>query len=740
MTVAPMTPKISSGLAVPVLAVLALGAVGGARAQAVSQRGAGLGGSRAALAGVISTAAGGVGGPGKATQVALTPCGVSFADGHVYIGGGSTVRKVSELTDSLATPAGTGSTAPLGDGGPAARASLDGACGVAVDRSGNLLIADTNHDRVRVEAAASGTFYGRAMTAGHIYTVAGTGKLGFSGDGGPAAQAELNGPSGVAVAANGNLLIADSSNLRVRVVAASSGTYYGQAMTAGDIYTVAGDGTSGFSGDGGPATQAEFRSPSGMAVDSNGNLLITDTGNNALRIVAATTGMFYGQAMTAGDIYTVAGDGTGGFSGDGGPATQAQMFSPYGIAVDRNGNLLIADYGNNRVRVVAATTGMFYGQAMTAGDIYTVAGEGFGGFSGDGGPADKAKLNLPRGVAVDSNGNLLIADWYNNRVRVVVAASGTYYGKAMTAGHIYTVAGNGTLGFSGDRAPAIRAELYDPEGLAVDSRGNLLIADYGNSRVRIMAASSGTYYGQAMTAGDIYTVAGDGTQGFSGDGGPAVKADFAAPAAVAVDANGNLVIADTINQRVRVVAASSGTFYGQAMTAGDVYTIAGNGTGGFSGDGGPAASAEFKYPGGVGVDGNGNLLIADTDNNRVRVVAATSGTFYGQPMTAGDIYTVAGGGTRRPGNGGPATSARLNTPTGVTVDSAGNLLIADYGNNRVQVVAATSGTFYGQPMTAGDIYTVAGDGTGGFSGDGGPATLRYGGLPRRRAHFGPCRY
>ena len=378
------------------------------------------------------------------------------------------------------------------------------------------------------------------------------------------------------------------------MAAASTGTFYGRPMTAGDIYTIAGTGTQGFSGDGGPATSAELGGPFGVAVDTAGNLLIADTCNNRVRVAAASTGTFYGQPMTAGDIYTVAGGGTGGL-GDGGPATSAELDGPHGVAVDAAGNLLIADFGNQRVRVVAASTGTFYGQPMTAGDIYTVAGGGTGGL-GDGGPATSAELNLPQGVAVDAAGNLLIADQGNERIRVVAASTGTFYGQPMTAGDIYTVAGTGTGGFSGDGGPATSAELNFPTGVAVDAAGNLLIADADNNRVRVVAASTGTFYGQAMTAGDIYTVAGDGTAGFSGDGGPATSAELNFPQNVAVDAAGNLIIADSSNQRVRVAAASTGTFYGQPMTAGDIYTIAGTGSQGFSGDGGPATSAEFDFP------------------------------------------------------------------------------------------------------------------------------------------------
>jgi trimeric autotransporter adhesin len=738
-------------------------------------------------AGTITTVAGGPG-HGLATHVFQEPWGVAVGPGgEVYVADRSVIREFSVTKPYERIAAGNESAEHYRNGVLATSASLESALGVAVDHAGDLVIADGGSERVRVVPASTGTFYGQAMTAGHIYTVAGDGHVGHTGDGGPGTSAKLDQPEGVAVDAAGNLVIADLFNARVRVVAASTGTFYGQAMTAGDIYTVAGDGTKGFSGDGGPATAAELNEPGNVTVDAAGNLVIGDSGNDRVRVVAAKTGMFYGQAMTAGDIYTVAGDGTAGFSGDGGPATSAELYFPRGVAVDAAGNLLIADEGNARVRVVAASTGTFYGQAMTAGDIYTIAGTGKAGFSGDGGPATSADLDGPVGMAFDAAGNLVIAEVGNDRVRVVAAKTGTFYGQAMTAGDIYTVAGNGTgfysgsgglpvnaelgspravavdagnyavvagtnlawfvcgtsgtyfgqamtagniyrvagtgaAGYSGNSGPATSAKLNEPFGVAADAAGNLLIADTENQRVRVVAATSGTFYGLAMTAGDIYTIAGTGKAGFSGDGGPATSAGLDGPVGVAVDAAGNLVIADTENQRVRVVAATSGTFYGQAMTAGDIYTVAGDGALGFAGDGGPATSAELFDPDSVAVDAAGNLVIADTGNERVRVVAATSGTFYGQAMTAGDIYTVAGGGSDGLGDGGPATSAELSQPAGVAVDGAGNLVIADSGSDRVRVVAAKTGTFYGQAMTAGDIYTVAGDGTFGFSGDGDPAT------------------
>jgi secreted PhoX family phosphatase len=745
----------------------------------------------------ISTVAGGPG-RGLATNVYQAPQAVAASAGRpVYVADGYVVRRLSVTGTWEGVTAGVGVPGFSGDGGLAVAAELGGVGAIAVDHAGNVVILDTDNNRVRVVAARAGRFYGQAMTARHIYTVAGDGSFSFMGDGGPATKAGLSFPEGVTVDPAGNLIIADTDAHRVRVVAARSGRFYGQAMTAGDIYTVAGNGNSGYSGDGAPARDAELGFVQAVTVDSAGNVLLSDSVNGVVRMVAARPGTFYGQRMTAGDIYTVAGNGSLGYAGDGGPASHAALNFPDGVAVDPDGNLAIADAGNSRVRVVAAQSGTYYGQAMTAGDIYTVAGDGSSGLAGNTGPATAAALNFPEGVTFDMAGNLVIADNANHRVRVVAAQSGTYYGQAMTAGHIYIaagnsvpgssgnrglsrnavlyvpasgptdstvtvdgrndlvaqgeqvwficriaghhfgrsltaghiyqIAGNGFAGYSGDGGPGQVAQVWTPRGLAIDAAGNLVIADTNNNRVRVVADKTGRFYGRAMTAGHIYTVAGTGPPGFSGDGGPATAAQLFTPEAVALDRAGNLVIGDAGNNRVRVVAARTGRFYGQPMSAGDIYTIAGDGSQRSSGDGGPATAAGLT-PGAIAIDSAGNLVIADSypnvdlSNNRVRMVAARTGTFYGQAMTAGDIYTVAGTGDPGfSGDGGPATAAELDNPDGVAVDRAGNLVIGDTYNNRVRVVAARTGTFYGQAMTAGDIYTVAGDGTLGFGGDGGPA-------------------
>ena len=553
---------------------------------------------------------------------------------------------------------------------------IDGAVSVAPDGSGGFYLTSNLQNRVY-----------RISMDGRISVAAGNGVQGFSGDDGPAVSAELDGPWGICVDRAGNLYIADARNNRIRKVS-----------TGGTISTVAGSGTAGFSGDGGSATAAALSAPWDVAVDTIGNLLIADTGNQRVRKVTA-----------GGIISTLAGNGISGFSGDGGLAANAELWGPSGITVDASGSIFVADTGNQRIRKITGS-----------GEITTVAGTGTYGLSGDEGAAVLAQLNAPWDVAVDGSGNLFIADTWNHRIRKVTAA-----------GVITTVAGS-TQGFSGDGGPSSSAQLNQPTGLAIDDSRGLLIADAGNSRVREVGVD-----------GLIDTVAGGGVSGFSGDGGPATAAKLNGPLAVAVDASGNLFIADFGNYRVREVTAdrtirtvagggtsrpgdgglgtaasidspagvaldSGGNLFftenwsnrvRKVLPSGIINTIAGNGAGGFSGDGGTATSARLDFPTAVATDRSGNLYIADSDNARVRKVAAE-----------GIISTVAGGGTSGPGDGGPATAARLNNPVAVAVDASGNLFIADAGDSRIRKVTA-----------AGTISTVAGNGIAGISGDGGAA-------------------
>ncbi|GIX45905.1 MAG: hypothetical protein KatS3mg131_0116 [Candidatus Tectimicrobiota bacterium] len=343
-------------------------------------------------------------------------------------------------------------------------------------------------------------------------------------------------------------------------------------------------------------------------------------------------------------LLVLAGTGVQGDSGDGGPAVAARLNKPSGVYVDGAGNLYIADRDNHRVRRVEASTGI----------ISTVAGTGQAGYSGDGGAATAARLNKPSGVYVDGAGNLYIADRDNHRVRRVEASTGI----------ISTVAGTGQAGYSGDGGAAVAARLNKPSGVYVDGAGNLYIADRDNHRVRRVEASTGI----------ISTVAGSGVAGYSGDGGPAVAARLNKPSGVYVDGAGNLYIADRDNHRVRRVEASTGI----------ISTVAGSGVAGYSGDGGPAVAARLNKPSGVYVDGAGNLYIADRDNHRVRRVSPGADEVV---TGAADevIATVAGMGiAANGGSGGSATATPLRMPSGVYVDAAGNLYLADEDNHRVR--------------------------------------------------------
>jgi sugar lactone lactonase YvrE len=338
----------------------------------------------------------------------------------------------------------------------------------------------------------------------------------------------------------------------------------GGASTDLIIQTVAGTGVPGFSGDGGPASEARLDSPAAVAIDGSGNLYIADVRNHRIR-----------RVDTEGTISTVAGNGAAGFGGDGGPAVQAQLNQPLGVAVDGQGNLYIADTLNNRIRKVDAD-----------GAISTVAGNGSEGFGGDGGRAVDAKLSRPVGLIVDAEGTLFIADVFNNRIR-----------KVDTDGTISTVAGDGEAGFKGDGGPAIAAQLNRPRDVAVDGDGNVYIADTDNTRIR-----------KVTPDGIISTVAGNGRVDFSGDGGPAREASLNIPRSVAADVTGRILIADMSNNRIR-----------QVDLEGIITTVAGNGVAGFNGDGGLAIEASLSLPRGVRLGRSGAIFIADLDNHRVRL-------------------------------------------------------------------------------------------------------------------------
>ncbi len=663
-----------------------------------------IGASGAAVAtppphGTITTIAGGPGGPAAGTSVSIDPCAIKYGGGALYIGtGGSPIQAVyrlSQRTGVLTPVAGSAlsdaySVSEPGNGVAAAAFTFMNPCGVAVDGAGNVLVADSR--RVLAVAARSGGFYGKRMTAGRVYKLAN----GFTAGG--AVDAQLDAVGNVVVTEGGAIASESNYETKAQVIvrAERSGTFYGQRMVNGKTYVIAGGARGGGllppppfgparAPSAGAATSAGVRANQvdlgyqigAVRLDTAGNLIIADPGGNGngpvgggsdvlprIRVIPLRSGTFYHQAMKAGYSYTIAG---GGGTPNGVPATSAALSSATGVALDHNGNVLVAD---SATRVIAVRSGTFYGRRMTSGDIYTLP-------------------NLPAAdtVAVDNLGNVLLGG--ENHVYLLAEKTGRFYGRQARAGRVYPVAGNGRIDNSGDGGPATRAELLNPSGVAANRSGTLVaVADDGvyQHAVQVIAGKAGRHFGRAMRAGSIYTVA----------GGAALHQ----PNGLAFDRSGNLVIADVGSHRVRVVADSSAVFYGQRMTAGRIYTVAGVGQQGYSGDGGPATAAEIE-PQGIAVDAHGNLVIAD--NQRIRVVAARTGTFYGQAMTVGYIYTVAGGGTGT-GDGTPARGAAL-IAAAVAVDQAGNLLVD--GWNTIWMVAEKAGTFYGKTMRAGDLYTVA---------------------------------
>ena len=677
---------------------------------------------------IIQTIAGGGPDATPATSVELIPSAImADPNGGFYVAGWDENHYIARIyrvdpNGLLSLVAGSGRRWPSAliddDGAPATEADLGGVCAMSLDPSGNLFAIDTYSGRIRRVDGATAAFttlgpdltltFGLARSAagdlyvsswdhrvrridaatGAVTTIAGTGVAGFMGDGGPAAAAQLSTPGAIDFDANGNLYIADTGNRRVRRV---------DALT-GNISTVVGTGVAGFEGDGGPALSANLFLPYavGLTLDPSGNLYLGDweeTGDGPwggrIRRVDAGTGII--------SLYAGAGSATG----QGIPAIGGRINAPVGLDVDATGDLLIADGGNpintsppGQARKVVASTGL----------LYTIAGGGSS--SGDGGLALDATLGDVSGVETDSAGNIYFSQTWNSVRRVDAAtgiitlvagspalngprglaasAGGVLYiadrsnhrvRRAVVGGGINNYAGNGTPGFGGDGLLATAALLNLPSDVALDPNGNLYIADTYNHRIRVVAA----------TTKRISTFAGNGTPTFWGDGGPSTEASLRRPFAVALDASGTVFIADTENFRIRRVDA--------APLTNIITTVAGNGTSGYSGDGGPATSASLGRIESMTVDPDGNLLLADKASHRVRKV----------DLATGVISTVAGTGAGGfSGDGGPPTLATLDTPDGLAVSPSGGYLIGD--NARIRHVAPTSAST--EAGMAGDELTL----------------------------------
>ncbi len=555
--------------------------------------------------------------------------------------------------------AGTGALGDSGDSAQAAVAEFRSITGVGVGPSGEIYVSDASASKVR-----------RIRPDGIIETFAGTGVRGFSGDGGPAAQAMLTDPSRITVDGAGAVFIAELDRIR-------------RVGGDGRISTVMGDGQPGSEGDGGSAARARTAGNAGMAIDGDGNLFIAERATHRIR-----------RIDTQGIVWTVAGTGVIGSTGDGGDAVIAQLNQPVDVDVDALGAVLIAELGGNRIRRITPD-----------GTIHTLAGTGVAGDRGDGGPAAQAELNGPQAVMADSDNAVFVGDWNNRRVR-----------RISPDGTIKTVAGSPT-GRDESGGLAIETRLILPLDLAPLPGGRLIVVEQGARRLRALEPAPAAaapveapvaYEPPAaalalpppIPADPVAEVfAGRGDPGFDGEGSPRLDALFGAPRGLAIDGQGRLVMADTGNHRIRRIEFD-----------GTVRTIAGTGEPGFAGDGGPATAAQVNRPSDVVVDSAGSLLVADAGNFRLRRIDRD-----------GTITTLAGG--PQPGSGGdggPAGDAQLTEPSGLALDVRGSIYIADAPAHKVRAISPV-----------GTISTFAGDGNPGAGGDGGRAVDAQVGFPQR---------
>ncbi len=566
-------------------------------------------------------------------------------DGNLYVSdlGNSTIRRIDAASGIITTIAGSGATGRGGDGGPAVEAELDTHCGIAIDRDGNVFISSewaNNIRRIDARAGIIDRFAGwdarhHPSEDGDSRPASGPGLSmgGYHGDGGPADTAGFHHPEHLAFDSWGDLYVCDNSNHRIRKI----------DMESGIVTTVFGNGQAASNGDGGPAVEASVFMPDSIYLDAHDNLYVGEKYGFRIRRVDGKTGV----------VETLVGTGSPGFGEEGLPGPETRCNScEVGLWADPDGTVLWSDC-SGRVRRYDAETGI----------VTTVLG---GTSVHDGEEATAAFLRGPGGISVGPDGHIYIADVWNQRIRAIDPERGT----------IRTVAGNGARAHGGDNGPATEAYLGNPHDVSVDSRGRVVIADTRHGHVR-----------QVDEDGVIRVAAGAGEKWDRGDGGPAIAANLVHVLSVEHGPGGDIYVGDGEAGRIRRIDASTGT----------IETVAGTGTPGYSGDGGPAIEARVGAPTAIRFDGAGNLYFSDRDHNVVRRIDG-----------AGIIGTIAGTGARGFSEDGTAADrAMLNEPWGMEVSPEGVVYVSDTGNNRVRRIGGD-----------GRLETVAGGADAGDSGDG----------------------
>ena len=534
-----------------------------------------------------------------------------------------------------------------------------------------LAIADTGHNRILFLASQNGTAFGHKMRAGVTYTLVDSATSSL--------LRSFNSPQGVVPGPGQSLIFSDGSG-DIYILTVHAGTYYGRYLPSGvsQLISRGGGVVPGLIG--------------GLSVDARSDLFIAGQAANAVAFLPQSTTTFDGRSIAAGVMVRVAGNGSVNFGGDGGLASMSDLSTPIGLAGLSDGGVVIADTDNNRVRMIPGTTLHAYGRTLEAHHIYTILGDGSIGPTIAGSLGTRTSIGEPVAVAVDALNDIFALSRLSNQLFVIPANGESFLGRPVQAGHVYLVAGDGSSGFSGDGGKATLARFSNVASVAVDSHG-IAIADSRNGRIRYVALQSGVQFGTTRISGDVYTIAGDGSQPSAVVSGIlGTRAFLGDPQGVAFDSRGDLVVADTGDNVIRLLIDKNVRLSGHAARADFLYTLAGNSEFGYSRDGLPGLRSSFALPTAVTVDGHGNILVADSSNNRIRVLAMSNGAFYGLSMKQGDVYTVAGSGSIGSFGSSIPTKADLTQPSGVASASSGAAWISNTEANEVCVLEPDSRT------------------------------------------------